>query len=141
MPYYTTLDDLIERAGEVEIRQIADRDRDGFPDPEVIAAALEDAVNLIDGYLAAKYAVPLASVPPIVRAWAFSIARYKLHRDGAPEHVEADYKDAIAALKDVARGLIALPVPAGETPPANLTGTVLAKHPPTVFTPSKLRGW
>ena len=32
MPY-ATLDDLIEHASEAEIRQIADRDRDGVIDP------------------------------------------------------------------------------------------------------------
>lgn len=140
MPY-ATLQDLIERAGEVELRQIADRDRDGVLDDDVVEAALEDGDNLINGYVAAKYAVPLASVPPVVRTWSVSIARYKLHRNGPPDHVVQDYKDAIAALKDVARGLIALPVGEGETPPNDLTGTILAEHPKPVFTPKKLRGW
>lgn len=138
---YATLDDLVERAGDVELRQIADRDRDGTVDPEVVAAALDDADNLINGYVAAKYALPLPSVPRIVRTWAVSIARHVLHRNGAPDHVRDDYKDAIAALKDVAAGRIALPVGAGETPLANAAGTVMASHPPQVFTADKLRGW
>lgn len=138
---YATLDDLIERAGDVEIRQIADRDRDGTPDPEVIAAALDDADNLINGYVAVKYATPLPSVPDIVRTWAVSIARYILHRNGAPDHVGADYKDALAALKDVARGQIALPVAAGETAPVDQADKVMAYHPALIFTPQKLRGW
>lgn len=138
---YATLDDLVERAGEVELRQIADRDRDGTVDPEVVAAALDDADNLINGYVAAKYDLPLPSVPKIVKTWAVCIARYFLHRNGAPDHVRDDYKDAIAALKDVAAGRIALPVGAGETPPMNAAGTVMASHPPQVFTADKLRGW
>ena len=64
MPY-ATLDDLIERAGETEIRQIADRDRDGAIDADVVEAALTDADNLVNGYVAAKYTVPLASVPAV----------------------------------------------------------------------------
>ncbi|RCW77813.1 gp436 family protein [Paracoccus lutimaris] len=140
MPY-ATLDDLIERAGEVEIRQIADRDRDGTADPDVILAALTDAENLINGYVAARYAVPLPSVPALVRTWAVSIARYVLHRNGAPDHVAQDYKEAVAALKDVSRGLIALPVEAGATPPSQASGTVMAAHPPQAFTEDKLRGW
>lgn len=138
---YCTLTDLIERAGEAEIRQIADRDRDGVPDQGVVDAAIEDAGNLIDGYVGAKYTLPLPSVPAIVRTWAVSIARYVLHRNGAPDHVETDYKDAVAALKDVSRGLIALPVAPGENAPGSETGTVMAAHPPTVFTSRKLRGW
>ncbi|MDR5655424.1 gp436 family protein [Ruixingdingia sedimenti] len=138
---YATLADLVERAGEAEVRQIADRDRDGVPDPDVIGAALQDASDLIDGYVGARYDIPLASIPPQLRPWAVSIARYTLHRNGAPTWVEQDYKDALAALKDVAHGLIALPVAAGDTPPVAVTGQTMGRHPAQVFTPQKLRGW
>ena len=120
---YASLDDLIERAGAVELRQTADRDRDGIPDATVITAALSHADNIANGYVGAKYALPLASTPPILRTWATSIARYFLFRDGAPEHVTADYKDAIASLKDVSRGLVALPDASGSDPTAPSTGT------------------
>ncbi len=138
---YATLDDLTDRAGEAELRQIADRNRDGVVDADVVAAALGDADNLIDGYLATRFALPLAAVPPIVRTWAVSIARHVLHRNGPPEHVVTDYKDAIAALKDVARGLIALPVAAGAAEPVARPGDVMASHPAEVFTPARLHGW
>ena len=138
---YATLDDLIDRAGEAELRQIADRDRDGVIDADVVAAALATADAAIDGYVGAKYALPLPSVPSIVRGWAISIARYTLHRNGAPDHVGQDYKDAILALKDVSRGLITLPVAAGETAAAVSGGTVIAAHPEPVFTPARLAGW
>lgn len=137
---YATEQDLVERAGEVEILQLADRDGSGAADPTVIAAALAHADGVIDGYLAAKYALPLASVPELLTAWAVSIARYVLHRDGAPEHVATDYKDAIAALKDVARGLLALPEAAGAAPAA-ASGTFLSDGPAQVFTETHLRGW
>lgn len=137
---YATLDDLLARGGEAELLDIADRDRDGIVDMDVVTAALVDADNLINGYVSAKYG-PLITVPDLVRTWATSIARYFLHSNGAPEHVEADYKDAVSALKDVAKGLIALPVPEGATPPADLAGRVMATHPAPVFTPEKLRGW
>lgn len=139
--HYATLSDLIERAGETEILQIADRDRDGTADPDVIAAALADATSTIDGYVGSRYALPLPSVPDLVLTWTVSIARYTLHRHGAPEHVEQDYKDAVAALKDVARGLMVLPIAAGEEQAAPSSGTVLAEHPDQVFTPTRLRGW
>lgn len=139
MPY-ASLDDLIERAGLAEIRQVADRDRDGDPDPAVIAAALTHADNIVNGYVEARYA-PLATIPDLVRTWAVSIARYHLHRNGPPEYVKTDYDQAIAALKDVARGLIALPVAPPDASPTAITGEVMAAHPPEVFTPDRLRGW
>lgn len=138
---YATLTDLIERAGEAEIRQIADRDRDGTPDPEVIESALTDADNMIDGFVFARYSRPLPSIPPVFGAWATSIARYTLHRNGAPDHVVRDYDAAIARLKDVQAGRYALPVADGETEPQAQTGRVLSQHPPQVFTPAKLKGW
>lgn len=137
---YATLSDLVARAGDAEIRQIADRDRDGVADAEVIAAALVDADMCVDGYLAVKFGLPLPSVPDLVKKWAVAIARYVLHHNGAPDHVRQDYEDTIAALKDVAAGRIVLPV---ETPPAAspASGKVMAAHPDQVWTARKLQGW
>lgn len=138
---YASFWDLEKRTGSVELVKISDRDRDGQADLDVIDAALRDADNLINGYVAIKYAMPLPSVPANVQTWAVSIARYFLWTNGAPKHVADDYNDAIAALRDVARGLNALPVAAGEVAPAAQSGTIMASHPPQVFTPNKLRGW
>ncbi len=138
---YASLDDLIARAGIDEIRQVADRDRDGTPDPEVIAGALGHADNIINGYVRTRYSLPFVTVPELVNTWAVSIARHFLHRAGPPEYVVADYKDAVAGLKDVSAGRIGLPVAAGGEEPAAATGTVMAGHPAQVFTSDKLRGW
>lgn len=138
---YATLTDLIDRAGEAEMKQIADRDRDGTPDPDVVDAALAGADNTIDGYVFARYSRPLPAIPPVLTVWAVSIARYTLHRNGAPDHVAQDYKDAIAALKDVQAGRYALPVAEGETEPQADVGRVIGAAPAQVFTREKLRGW
>lgn len=138
---YASITDIIARAGETEVWQIADRDRDGALDQPVIDAALTHADNMIDGYVGVRYAVPLASVPDLVRTWAVSIARYMLHRNGAPDHVGADYKEAVAALKDVARGQIALPVAVGADPLSTASGTIMSDHPAEVFTADRLRGF
>lgn len=131
---YATLTDLIERAGEAEIRQIADRDRDGTPDPDVVEAALVHADNIVNGYVGTKYTLPLASSPPILCTWAVSIARHFLHRNGPPDYVVADYKDAVAGLKDVARGLVSLPDASGSTPTTSVAaGTFMSNDPPPHF--------
>jgi len=138
---YASLDDLIERAGEREILQIADRDRDQIADVEVVEAALTNAANLIDGYVGTRYATPLSPVPDLARTWSVSIARYFLYANNRPQEVVDDYKDAISGLKDVAAKRISLPVAEGEQSPTDLSGTTLAVHPDPVFTPQKLRGW
>ncbi|KMK68579.1 gp436 family protein [Puniceibacterium sp. IMCC21224] len=136
---YATLTDLVERAGETEILQISDRDGDDEADADVIGAALEDADEEINGYVGVRYNLPLATTPRLVTTWAVSIARYRLHRDGAPEHVVKDYDDAIKALKDVSRGLIAIPDAAGADPAT--TEGHLSSSPDQVFTPCALGGW
>ena len=138
---YASLSDLAARVGNTELCQIADRDRDLIPDQPVVDAALVDADNLINGYVGSKYDVPLAAVPDLVRTWAVSIARYILHRNGAPDHVTQDYKDAVAALKDVAAGKIALPVSAGASPLQAGGNQVMSATPAEVFTADRLRGW
>ncbi|WP_333822858.1 gp436 family protein [Pinisolibacter sp.] len=140
MPY-CALADLIDRAGEAEILQVADRDMDGIADPAVIDAAIGSAGDQIDAYLAGRFALPLVPVPAIVVTWAVSIARYLLHRDGAPDHVVRDQRDALAALKDAAAGRLSLPSVTGAVPaPASTSGIGVATDG-TVFTSDRMGGF
>ena len=41
----------------------------------------------------------------------------------------------------VAAGRATLPVAPGEDAPGQVSGTVMAAHPPKVFTAARLRGW
>jgi phage gp36-like protein len=141
MPSYANLQDLIERAGETEILEIADRDGDQVADPDVVSAALAEADRKINGYLAVRYLVPLSTIPDTVVGWAVVIARYVLHRDGAPDHVVRDYRDALAELKDAAAGRLALPDVAGIEPDQSSDGATVAEGSEAQFTRDKLEGW
>ncbi|TRL38032.1 gp436 family protein [Rhizobium straminoryzae] len=125
MAAYATLADLLARAGEDEILQVADRDGDGAADQDVIASAIAAAESEINGYIGARYRLPLSTIPDLVTTWAVSIARYHLHRDGAPEHVVRDWKSAMDGLRDVARSLVSLPVSDGAQPSADDAGRVI----------------
>lgn len=139
---YASLADLIERAGEEEVLQVADRDNDGVADPGVIEAALIHADNIANGFLAVRYTLPLTTVPDLLRTWCVSIARYQLHRDGAPDYVVRDHKDAQAALRDLVRGTVDLPITVDEpTPAPSDVGRVTITGPESVFTGEKLKGW
>jgi phage gp36-like protein len=137
---YAALEDLVERASETEILQIADRDGNDVADPDVIEAALVHADNIVNGYVAHRYSLPFAQTPDLVRTWATSIARYYLHSDGAPDQVKDDYKDALSALKDVSRGMMSLPDATGQTAQQS-QGVHMAIHPDEVFTRQKLAGY
>jgi phage gp36-like protein len=80
-------------------------------------------------------------VPSIVKKWAVSFARYHLHRDGAPDNVVRDYKDALGELKDAAGGRMALPGAAGAQPPQSQSSGAMAASSPATFTDQALEGW
>lgn len=106
---YASLDDLISRFGEAELRQLTDDLGTGQVDPAKVAVALADAAETINSYVAGRYAIPLAPVPDLVRRWACDIARYYLHRETDQDSTAArNYSAAVAGLKDVAKGLSSL---------------------------------
>jgi phage gp36-like protein len=114
MPY-CTLQDLIDRYGEEELLQLADRDRDDAIDQDVIDQALADASAEIDGYLLDRYTLPISPVPPSLTLAACRIARYQLYTVAPTERVQSDYERAIAWLRDVSRGLIRLVESTGDS--------------------------
>jgi phage gp36-like protein len=77
-----------------------------------------DAASLIDGYLSARYTLPLVSLPTMVVGWAADVTRYRLWDDHAPEEVRRRYEDALAQLKLLSQGTIALPPGSDGTPAA-----------------------
>lgn len=119
---YATRTDLETRFGVEEIRQLTDRYEAGVTGEDVVAAALADADTEIDGYLAAAYTLPLASVPPLVTRLACDIARYRLWRDLAGERVRVGYEDAVDLLRRVASESVRLIVDGNE---AATTGSVV----------------
>lgn len=118
MPY-ATQQDLIDRFGEAELIQLSDRAEPpaGAIDATVVGKALADADDAINGYLAARYTVPVAPAPLILTRLACDVARYYLYEDQVTEAVRKRYEDAVAYLKDAASGKVTLGVDAlGEAP-------------------------
>lgn len=121
---YATKQNLIDRFGQVEIAQLTDRSAGTTIDDTVVSRALEDADAMINGYLQGRYTLPLASVPAMLVTVACNIARYQLFEDRVTEIVRQRYEDAIAWLKDVAAGRVALGLDAAGDETQQETGTV-----------------
>lgn len=98
---YATRTDLEERYGAAELTQ-----RETMLPAGAVARALADADVEIDGYLSARYTVPLSPVPGNVTRIAAAVARYRILGDTATELVRADYKDAVAWLDRVSTGRV-----------------------------------
>lgn len=135
---------LRQRFGEQEIDDLIGADNDADPvvtgDVEKLGRACEDATTLIDGYMASRYSLPLASVPDIVVNWAADIARFRLWDDHAPEEVRRRYEDTLEQLQQLSKGIIALP-PGSDGAPAAQPVVFGGYSAPRVFTRDTLRGF
>ncbi|MDP3926162.1 MAG: DUF1320 family protein [Hydrogenophaga sp.] len=114
---YATAADLVQRFGADELAQLADPLHTGEADPALLALALADAHAEIDGYLAARYQLPLPVVPVVLVRLACDVARYRLWADVASAEVRQRYEDAVKLLANMSRGVVALGLPEGSAAP------------------------
>lgn len=117
---YTTLQQLIDRYGEAMLIGLTDRadNSTAAVDPDIIDQAIAAAGAQIDGYVGARYALPMAEVPPLIAKLARAITCWELHIYDAPDKITEEYKDAVATLKDMSRGAVVLDI-AGHQPAGN----------------------
>lgn len=141
MPY-VSLALLTDRYSERMLIQLTDRaiPAAGAIDTDVTDRALADTDAVIDGHISGRYALPLAEVPPLLADLGAAIAIYKLHRFAPDPKIEADYKDALASLDKIARGVIRLPL-AGVEPEGSGSAGVETTDRARPFTEDNLRGF
>lgn len=113
---YCAAQDLIDRFGESELVQTADRDLDGVWDADVVAGAIADTDAEIDAHLAGRYALPLATAPALLTGIACDLVRFRLWVDAAPERIVAAAGHARRLLRDLASGALPLGLPAASAP-------------------------
>ncbi len=124
---YATRTDLEDRAGVDELEQ-----RESMLPAGAVAGALADADAEIDSYLAARYSLPLASVPSLLKRVACVIARYNLLGEAASDRARADYEDARRLLVGLANGSVTLGLSAA-TEVATAAGGVAYESSDSVF--------
>lgn len=107
---YASLDDLKKQLPEDLLLQLTDDAGAGIIDVAVADTALETADVEIDGYLGARYGLPITPVPAIIAKQAVDIAIYNLYarRQGPPEHWQKRYENVIRFLERIADGRISL---------------------------------
>lgn len=107
---YATIQMLTDRYGEEMLIALTDHGEvaTGIIDADTVARALTDTDGIIDGFLAGRYVLPLADVPPLVADIAQAITVWKLHRTTPSDKIKDDYKEAMAMLDRIARGTVTL---------------------------------
>ncbi len=123
---YATSAQLTARFGEDELVSLTDRDGTaGTIVAAVLDVALTDASALINGYLAGRYTLPLATPPAMLERLCCDIARYGLYDNGASEQVSKRFDDSVRFLEMVAAGKITLGITTqGESPVSNDLPTI-----------------
>ncbi len=140
---YATLQQMIDKHGETMLVELTDRAAPpaGEIEEAVVLQELANTDAMIDGYLAARYKLPLSEVPALLVPLAIAITIYKLHVYSAPEKIEADYKAAVADLDRIARGIIRLPGAAGVEPASSGASGVRTNDRERPFTEANLKGF
>lgn len=108
MPY-CTLADIQATVPSNDLIQLTD---DQSPPVAVVTAnvdrAINDAGELIDGYLRGRYVLPLTPVPGLINTLAADIAIYRLYarriKLTPPDGVSSRYKDAMRILEQIQAG-------------------------------------
>jgi phage gp36-like protein len=114
---YATLQNMRDRIETSELVQLTDEAGDGVIDEGKLTAALNDASDLMDTYIGAQYALPLATVPTVLVQQCVALARYNLYKNPPPEHVVTARSSAIDWLKSLAQGKAKLDVAGIEAAP------------------------
>jgi phage gp36-like protein len=135
---YASVADMIERFGETEMVELTDFEHTG----EVVAAkverALDDASAEIDGYLAARFQLPVTDTPRLLSVLCSDIARYRLETRVNSEQARQRYEDALAKLRKIQSGEINLPL---ASPPAVSAEPMVSPGRARVFDDDTLRGY
>ena len=107
---YATQTDIENAYGSEALLLVADRDGDGSVDQPVLDDALASADATIDGYVNARYALPLAQTPQLLTDIAVDLVMYRLasQADLATEERRNRYDDAIKTLRGISKGEIRL---------------------------------
>jgi phage gp36-like protein len=110
---YASKDDIDELYGTDLLVRVADYDKDGHPDTEIIAKGLQAADEICDAYLSAQYTIPVVPTPGVVKNCAIDIAVYKmaLGRTGRTDEMRVRYEDALALLEKISTGKVGLGLP------------------------------
>ena len=109
---YATKADIQNRIGADTLVLLADDNKDGTADENVVNAALLEASGRIDAILAGRYALPLASVPCILEWVCVSLAALQLYarmREDVPREHEIMGNAAMELLSFMRSGEISLP--------------------------------
>ena len=119
MVCYCTSQDIETQISTPTLIQLSSDNGQDAIDQVVVEEAIIYASTLIDGYLRGRYNLPLNTHFPLLRVLCIDISIYRLYSRRVyteiPEVISEAYKNAIATLRDIQKGIISLQAENSET--------------------------
>lgn len=129
---YCTTDDLKNYIPASQIIQLTDDADVDQIDSDKLTDCIRRGDDLIDGYLRGRYALPLVSVPPVIRDLSTKLAAYFLFKRSLiltmPEPIKEDYQYCTDVLVKIQKGMITPFVLPADEPTFFLTNKTAADN-------------
>lgn len=140
MANYASIADMRARIADDILIQLTDDALLGVIDEGALQRAINQAINTVQGYVAAFYAPadPADTAPALLTDLTCDIAYARLYRgSNPPEHVEKKQKDALAMLRDISKGFVKIDQGVEAIPERE--GMILTSGDVRLFTRESLR--
>jgi phage gp36-like protein len=117
---WLSIGEFVARHGLEEVVRMTD-DGSGRIDRTLLVSALSAVQAVAEVHVGARFALPLATVPEIVKVAIGDMARGRLYPRGAPEGVAEAAKAGLRILEQIGKGQLPLPAlaPVAEAPSAS----------------------
>jgi phage gp36-like protein len=142
---YASVQDMVNRYPNRDLVQLTNEDPAATSVNQTpITLALADASSEIDGYIEARFTLPLTDPPPVLNRLATDIAMYRL-QTLRPLHDLQDarrrYEDAVAVLEKVAAGELTLGIAVDGKEPQVAGAVETVQGPVRIFDRDRLKGY
>jgi len=121
-------------------------DVDSVVDENVFSECAEVSDSTINGYIRARYTLPLAVIPQFLKSIAVDITAYRLYMrrpQDIPEHIKENHKIALSQLSAIQKGNVLLEdpseLPEGAMPPKKSSFVTNKRREDRVFSNLMMR--
>jgi len=133
---YCSIQDIKEDMTEKVVAQLSNDENPNEVNEEIVIKYISESTQLIDGFLRSRYGLPLEKEHSIIKKLCIDIVKYELYkrRGKVFDNIQNLYKDGIATLEKIQKGMITLDEGTAETRP----GFFLVSNREPVFDKNKL---
>jgi phage gp36-like protein len=133
---YCSIQDIKEDLTVMVVAQLSNDENPNLVNEEIVSKYISESSQLIEGFLRSRYELPLSNEHAILKKVCIDIVKYELYkrRGKVFDNIQNLYKDGIATLEKIQKGMITLDEGTAETRP----GFFLVSNREPVFDKNKL---